>query len=357
VALGFLILTGKLVTLKEFLVQLAAVGVFAGCCVAVVYYSNTADEEHINGQVTAKKSERVSCRHPYCCMTCQSCTTDSKGNTSCTSYCCMTCYDHPYDIDWNVYSNSGKNWSINTIDRQGLKEPPRWTSTTMGEPVTWLHTYENYIKAAPGTLFKRDTRKDEARFPLPVSSMPVFDYWHTNQLVQVGTSVSDTTEWNRGIEAVNGAVGPTKQANLVVVLVKNQPREYFEALQAKWLGGKKNDVTVVIGVDDTLKIQWADVMAWSYNEMIRVELRDSLTALPELDRVAILDLAKDNIQRNFTRKHMDDFKYLTASFTPTGTQYAISILLGTLLSIGLGIVMIKNDLFNEGPRSNTYRSF
>jgi hypothetical protein len=347
VALGFLAFGGKRVSLKEFLVHMAAMLVYTGACCGIIYWRNTHDVEHINGVVTAKRMERVSCRHPYCCRWCESCTTDSKGHQSCHEYCCQTCYDHPYDQDWNVYSNVNRSWSIDTLDRQGLREPPRWTSTQVGEPVTWVHSYENYVKAAPGTLFKRDNREDEKRFKLPEERVEAHDYWHTDQLVQVGIDLADAFMWNRDIERVNGYVGPLKQANLVVVVVRDQPRDYFEALRAKWMGGKKNDVVLVIGVDAEQQIVWADVMAWSYNELIRVEMRDSLVALGRLDREKVIALAQDNIVRNFDRKHMKDFKYLTASFAPTGTQYVVCLLIGVLLSIGLGVLFYTQDIFGD----------
>lgn len=347
VALGFLAFGGRRVTLKEFLAHLGVAVLYTGICVGIIYWRNTGDVEHINGVVTSKKMERVSCRHPYCCMTCQSCSTDSKGNTSCYDYCCMTCYDHPFDQDWNVYSNVQRSWSIDTLDRQGLREPPRWTSVQVGEPVSWLHSYENYVKAAPGTLFKRDVRDDEKKFPLPPRRPNVYDYWHADQLVQVGVALPDVNQWNRDIETINGQVGPGKQANVVVVVVQDQPHEYFEALQGKWIGGKKNDVVVVVGVDMELNIRWADVMAWSYNDMIRVALRDEIVAIGKLDRSQVLMAVRSNVLQHFDRKHMKDFKYLTASFAPTGTQYLVSILIGTLLSIGLGVFFFMNDVFNE----------
>ena len=145
------------------------------------------------------------------------------------------------------------------------------------------------------------------------------------------------------------------QANVAVVLIKGQPREYFEALQAKWLGGKKNDVVVVIGVDDEMRPQWADVMAWSYNEMVRVALRDEIMSMERIDRQPLLTLVERNVVQHFKRKSMKDFKYLQASFAPTGLQYLVSILIGTLISVGLGIFFMINDVFDE-EGEQTWRS-
>lgn len=353
VALGFLAFSGKAVTLKEFLLHMLVMVVYTGVCMGVIYWRNTGDTEQLNGSVASKAMQRVSCRHPYCCMYCESCTTDSKGNTHCTQYCCMTCYYHPFDQDWNVYLNACPNLTIDPLDDQGLREPPRWTITKPGEPAACLHSYDNYVKAAPGTLFKRDTREDEKKFPLPERKPLVYDYYRADGLVLVnGAGVDNPRAWNDAIAAANARVGPLKQANIVVVLAKNQPREYFEALNAKWLGGKKNDVVLVLGVDANNKIQWADVMAWTYNEMVRVAMRDEALA-HGVATIDVVDIAERNVVKYFQRKKMDDFKYLKASFAPTGLQYFVSILIGTLLSVGLGIFMLKNDVFGE---ENTWAS-
>lgn len=345
VALGFLVWGKGLVSLGEFLIQLGAMCLYSLLCMGIVYWSNTSDTEYINGVVSAKRMERVSCRHPYCCRWCESCSSDGRGGTSCTTYCCSTCYDHPYDQDWNVYSNVQRAWSIDTLDRQGLREPPRWTSTRVGEPVSWLHSYENYVKAAPGTLFKRDTREDEKTFPIPKYEPRVHDYWHANRLYAVNVEVPEANRWNTDLEELNGRLGPAKQANAMVVVVKDQPREYFEALRAAWIGGKKNDVILVIGVDADLTLKWADVMAWSYNEMVRVSLRDEIMLTQvRLDREKTLAALEQSIVQYFDRKHMKDFAYLKSSVSPTGFQYGLSVFIGCLISVGLGILFLRNDV-------------
>lgn len=357
VALGFLAFGGTRVTFKEFLVQLAAMLVYTGICCGVIYWRNTTDYESINGQVTSKKMERVSCRHPYCCMYCSREVCSGSGNSrSCHSeqYCCMTCYDHPFDQDWNVYTNVQRSYSIDTVDRQGLVEPPRWTRVRVGEPVSWEHAYENYIKASPGSLFKRDTREDQKNFPIPAYPLKIYDYWRLDRLVQVGVALPEAAVWNQKLAELDGELGPTKQANVVMVVVADQPEEYFYALEAAWTGGKKNDVVVVVGVDKAGHVRWANVMAWTYNDLVRVEIRDGIVKDGVIEPDRTLGLVRTSVLNHFQRRHMKDFKYLQASITPTGTQYLIAILIGTLISVGLGVLMYKNDVFGDEP-SNRYR--
>ena len=66
----------------------------------------TADMLTINGAVTKKFKDTVSCSHSYSC----NCRTvmSSDGKTSSTQ--CDTCYEHSEDYDWVVVSNIGKTY-------------------------------------------------------------------------------------------------------------------------------------------------------------------------------------------------------------------------------------------------------
>lgn len=116
---------------------------------AIGNHLDKLDTEIISGQVEGKKQVKVSCSHSY---KCHCYTTCSGGKTrTCTQHC-STCYDHPYDFDWDVYTTIGE-FEINRVDRQGTTEPPRWTQIKVADPVAREHSYVNYIKVAPDSLF------------------------------------------------------------------------------------------------------------------------------------------------------------------------------------------------------------
>jgi len=50
-------------------------------------------------------------------------------------------------------------------------------------------------------------------------------------------------------------LGRKKQVNVIVVLTEIDDPSYKYSLEAKWLGGNKNDVIIVMGFDDH-KITW-----------------------------------------------------------------------------------------------------
>ena len=346
VALGFLILGGKKVTLKEFLTQMGVQLVLMTIIAYGVSCQNTHDIEILNGRVTNKVRDEVSCRHSYQCNCYQSCSSDSKGNQSCTTIC-QTCYEHSYDVDWDVHTSIGHTIGIDTVDRQGLVQPPRWTAVIIGEPVSVLHSYTNYIKGSPDTLFRHQGLEEKYAKSIPSYPGGIYDYYRLNRLVSVGLTLNDAKLWNADLSELNATLGARKQVNIVVVAVKNAPEDYYYALEQSWIGGKKNDVVLVISVDEANKIQWTQVMAWTDNKMFQVSLRDQVNSVGTLDRDPIIRALSNSVGAFYERKPMKDFEYLSGLIKPTTGQWIFSMVFGLLLSVGLGIFFYKQDVYNE----------
>ena len=346
-AAAFVFLKG--INWKEFACIFGACFFVALCSAGIVSCANKHDVEILNGRVTGKTRDEVSCRHSYQCHCRQECSGSGK-NRSCSEVC-DTCYEHSYDVDWDVSSTVG-GFSIDTIDRQGLRQPPRWTSTVVGEPVSVTHSYENYIKASPGSLFRHQGLTEKYAASLPENPQNIYDYWHLNRLVTVGVSVDDPRAWNRALEELNAELGAPKQANIIVVLVKNQSLDWYSALEEKWIGGKKNDVVLVVSVDDAMKPQWASVMCWTTNEMFKVKLRDDVMNDPTLTRDAVIADLHDNVSKYFVRKPMADFQYLEAEITPSTTEWVITLIISLIVGVGLTIFFELNDPFEEGDEGD-----
>ena len=330
-------------------VQLVVAGTSAGICSC----SNTHDVEIWNGRVTSKARERVSCEHSYSCNCHQVCSGSGK-NRSCSEHC-DTCYEHSYDVDWVVYDSIGDRFRISRIDRQGLGEPPRWTSTVIGEPTSDDRSYKNYVKASPGTLFRHQGLREKYEATLPENPQNIYDYWHLNRLVTVGVSPPEgASAWNHMLSEVNADLGSAKQSNIIVVLVNNRPDDWYYALEEKWIGGKKNDVILVVSVDDAMKPQWATVMCWTTNELFKVKLRDDVMNDATF---TLADAEKDlrtNVGQYFVRKPMSDFEYLSSSITPTPTEWWVTMVIGLVFGIGLTVFFQMNDVFDEEDhRSDT----
>ena len=353
VALAFFVLSGKRITIKEFLTQMAVQVVLMTCIAYGVSCQNTHDVEILNGRVTRKVRDVVSCRHSYQCNCYESCT-GSGQNQSCTTIC-QTCYEHSYDVDWDVHTSIGRTISIDTIDRQGLLQPPRWTSVIIGEPVSISNWYTNYIKGSPDSLFRHQGLTEKYEKSIPGYPGNIYDYYRLNRLVLVGVTLTDATHWNRDLSELNATLGASKQVNIVVVAVKNAPQDYFYALEQSWIGGKKNDVVLVVSVDDSNNIQWTEVMAWTDNKMLHVSLRDQVNAVGSLTREPVIRALSNAVGAFYVRKPMKDFEYLSGLVKPTTGQWIFSMIFGLVLSVGLGVYMVRNDVFNEEYEEHSWK--
>ena len=343
IALGFLLFGNRKVTPKEFGVHLLVQMMFAGICIGTMYYQNTHDIETWNGTVSEKKREKVHCRHSYSCNCRQVCSGSGKDR-SCYTYC-DTCYEHSYDIDWNVYTNIGK-WRIDGIDRRGLKEPPRWTIVQIGDPVSENHSYQNYIKGSPDTLFRYSGSLEKYKALVPEHPHQIYDYYKVNRVICINNCPSDIQKWNEDLSKLNSIVGYQKGTNIIIIFTGAIDRDYRYAIEQAWLGGKKNDIVIIMDIADT-GITWAEVIAWTDNEIFKVQLRNNLQKQKVLDRQKIMQIIHDDTMELYKRKSMEDFAYLRASITPTPTQWAVSMTLGLIISIGLGIFFYREDVFGE----------
>jgi len=354
IAAGFFIFTDKLITWGEFLAHAAAASAVAALSTGIMYYSNVTDVEVWGGHVYEKERKKVNCEHDYCCMYCDSCSTDSNGNTSCTQYCCQTCYDHSYDISWTYATTDDGSNSIPRVDRQGLNEPPRWTEVVVGEPSASSHSFTNYIKAAPDTLFIKQGLTESYKDKLPEYPGRVYDHYKLDRLVVVDVPIHNSSYWNRLLMEQNDLLGASKEVALGIVLVLNQPQEYFTALQQHWVGGKKNDLFLVLSVDADNSIQWAEVMAWTVDKVAEAQVRDAAITIGTIkDPGKLVASLAGATMDSYVRKPMKDFEYLKSSVTPTGLQWAIALIINILISIGLGFIFRQNEI--KERRSNEYR--
>lgn len=339
VALFFWVKYDRDVTMGEFLAHVFICFMVSMCSSCASFEWQTRDTEMLNGHVTKKYYERVSCEHDYKCH----CTRDRKGRES-----CRTCYEHFYDIDWIVATNVGKV-KIRRVDRQGTSTPARWDAAIVGEPATLPHSYTNYIKGDPSSLFKEQDAGLMKKFSVP-NPPKVYDYYRATRLIQVGgntLSREDAERWDDRLDQINSTLGPRKQCNIVLILAKDTPKEYAKAVDIGWLGGKKNEVTVIVGTNSDLDVQWVEVLAWSMDAELHTYLQSDLLELEKVFMPELTARIRKNVEKYYKRKPMAKFEYLKANIRPTFGQWLVTVILATLISFGVG----------EGLRSNNVRNY
>ena len=353
IGLTALILGKGKITVVEFLIQELVMVLIMILGVGIARSSVTADTEFLNGRVTNKLKERESCEHSYSCR-CRD-VSDSDGEGSHRE--CDTCYEHSYDVSWYVYTSINRTIRIARIDRQGVKEPERWTQAYIGEPIAVPNAWVNYVKASPDTILRRHFVDEEISKVVP--PYPIgYDYYRANRFITVGATVRDPNEWLWLIDQANADLGAMKQVNIIVI-VTGLDSEFEYAIEDRWIGVKKNDMVVIIGSKQPPKIDWVRIMSWSTATDLKVELRDEIQAIGTLGkRDDIIASIRAHVTKQFVRRDMNEFKYLAASFQPGSGATLVLFLLGVCISVGASIFFYKNE-FTEvhyDAQSSGYRS-
>lgn len=329
-------------TKEKWIISGALAGITAFiCCMIIIggHLGKTVDIEIWNGKVESKSRDRVSCSHSYSCncRSTTSCSGSGSSRSCSTSQTCDTCYEHSYDVDWNVQTTIG-NMSVDRIDRQGVDQPPRWTIINQGDPVSKTHHYINYFRGTDQTIQRVGGQFNPQLLNLiPPYPDNIYDIYKINRVLPVRFFIPDEKQWNNGIAMMLRDLGPAKQVNVVVVMIKTDDPNYEYALRQAWVGGKKNDVIIIFGVPEYPKIQWVSVIALAKNEMFKVKLRDDLLAIENLEGKAgyALKVIESNIHDLYQRKPMADFEYLKDDIYPDTWVIVIAILL-TLILPNLG---------------------
>lgn len=334
------------VTVKEFL-AVSAVNIVVVILVSLgMSFTSTYDTEIWSGQVTSKYSEKVSCSHSYECRCRNQRTgTDSKGNAT-YSRVCDTCYEHSYDVDWVVKSNVGGEL-ISRVDRQGVKEPPRFKKVLIGEPFATTYSFKNYILASPDTLFVNSKSLVEQYKDQMPTYPDIYDYYRINRVIGVGVNVDATL--NIMLNEQMRKWGPTKQANVILVMVSEKhTQDFYQALQAHWFGGKKNDVVIVVQVDEEKKIGWTRVFSRADQAVFDKSVEFDVTNMGIFDSTKFVDIIDQNIKERFHRMDFEKFKYLLDDYKPSGTALAVGLIIALLINILMNVFIVKEDVFNEG---------
>ena len=325
------------VTWKEGLIMLTVQSLVIAVVIFGSIYGQGRDVQILNGEVISKSKDRVNCRHSYQCNCYSSCSGSGSSRT-CTRVC-QTCYEHGFDVDWNVHSNVGST-GIETIDRQGLKEPPRWSVVEIGEPFSVVSGYYNYIKASPWSIFNKKALEQQVSIPPYLS---VYDYYRINRVQVLDSKYQPDERLNTLLNQTLAKLGPIKKVNVVVV-AHSKGNLYSEALKVKMLGGKINDIYIVLDVDKEGVFNNVAVFSWSKSDLVNVKLRDSLLDIGKWNSTRINQAVKENILKYYESRSIEEFKYLKDEVEiPTWAIWFVMVF-GILFPFGAGYIAYKHEI-------------
>lgn len=328
------------ITLPEMGAQMLAVCLPITLIFFLGYVGQTSDVEVWNGKVTDKSRSHGHYEEAYSCH----CYTDSEGMTH-----CQTCYEDRYTVTWKGFTTVG-DFVFKHLDRgsssvYNTPDPKSYVNCTIGEPASIEHTFKNLVKAVPDSIF--NNKMTQSTFPVPAYPT-VRSFYKLNRVIDVNSGIKrdERIKLNDSLNKSLITLGAQKQVNIIVILTDNKDPMYRYAVENQWLGGKKNDVTVFVGLDGD-NIIWADVMAFGLNignETLQVKLRDNLKAIKTFNSDAIHAIIVNDIKKYYTRPTMESFSYLEDAIEIPTWVIILSIIITLGGSIFLTFYFHTNDV-------------
>ena len=334
---------------KEMGLQLVIPVLLITIVVALGRYGQTADTEVWNGQVIAKHRDHDYWLESYQC----NCVSVSCGK-DCTTQVCQTCFRDHYTVDWYLESTIGKI-RLQYMDRTSKSvykkpDPPQYTAAYKGEPCSKEVGYVNYIKAVPDSIFNYAKGSTLEGFIDLVPEYPQVHSWYKIDRV-LAADVPDVSAMNKRLGEHLRTLGPEKEANIIVVIANTADQTYRHAIEEAWLGGKKNDIVVLIGASNYPTIDWVDTITLGANmgnSLMTVTMRDEIMKHKTLaDGVAVIDTVASVVGDLFDRKAMDDFKYLEDEIEPPLWVIILALILGIGGSLGLTLLFHRESFFES----------
>lgn len=371
---GYLYYKNKEILWQEWVIGSIAAFILAGIIHTCAYFGLTEDYEMWSGQVTSIEHHPRWVEEYQQMRTRQvACGRDSNGNTKyrTETYYTIEHDTHPehwlanrsfgsafdaVEIGISDYNRLFKLFGSKIVD--GGKQSTHHgghrysgdnqiyttkNDTRYVEPTTKTFYFENRIKAAPSVFSFTEVPKEIEVFEWPTCS----SLFKSDRLLGTACNLIDIYKW----DCMNSDIGPNKLCNVIMVGFGRKGSEYGQWQEAKWIGGKKNDIVICFGGGGTNKsANWCYVFGWTEKEIVKKNIETILLNNSINDN--IIKLIKSEIYKNYELKDWSKFDYIQITI-PSGAIWIFIILLG-ITQFGLWIFFHRNE-WSKGRINNRYR--
>lgn len=356
------------VTWQEWLGGAAAAFLLAAMLHALALIGMTGDTETWSGQITAtthygqwvEEYEEMHTREVPS-------GTDKDGNTTYTTEIYYTTEHATHYENWDVDRDFGADTDDRDVERSthemvkakfggGIDRTYEQSTTHGGHydggdrnayvtinktgyvfPVTKTKSFENKVKAAPTVFSFIKVPTNIAVYPWPNNP----DWMNSDRLVGTARLLVNPYKW----DCMNASLGPRKRVNVIMVGFADVPSDMGQYQEAKWIGGKKNDLVICYGgATRTSPPKWVYVFGWTESELVKNNLQTLLLSRPINDEV--IPLISEEIIKNYTIKDWHKFDYITID--PPTWSYWVYFIAMILTQGGLYIYFHSNEFSKEG---------
>lgn len=211
-------------------------------------------------------------------------------------------------------------------------------------PVTITKTFENRIKAAPTVFSFSKVPTNINVYAWPENP----DWLHSDRLLGTASILVDHYKW----DCMNASLGSRKKVNLIMVGFGDVSDDMGHYQQAKWIGGKKNDLVICFGgATKTSPPKWVYVFGWTESELVKQDLMTIVLTHPVNDNV--IPLISEEVAKNYKIKDWHKFDYITID--PPTWAYWVYFIMMAVTQTGLYIYFQTNQFGKDGSYSSGWR--
>ena len=356
----FLAISHKEYIWKEFGIQVGVTFLYVVSIYLLMFSTTTdlIDTEVYNGKAVKftkweKWKERQTYTETYSCGTSKNPRTCTRTKTRIVSHPeyweLLTSNGEVIQVKRRDYLRAASNFGTKEVDvyrsnQVSHGDGDKWVSyPNIVIPTAVEHNYENPVRAVKSNVLH--TKVPEARIK------QLIDWGRLREYPRLYVGEYGSTQLNRFIDTTAGVKAKylddlnkmsvsfaTKQANPIIYVTK-EDRDFKDALEHYWSKGKKNDITLILGVDKDSNILWSDVITYTDNTDFIIDIQNKFKGKNiNTDKSIILKTYNDLVMTSYKRKPMKDFDYLKDSIT-LEWYWQLLIFLGNL---GVsGFVMYK----------------
>lgn len=207
-------------------------------------------------------------------------------------------------------------------------------------PVTTTKSFENRIKAAPTVFSFSKVPTNINVYAWPENP----DWMHSDRLLGTASVLVNHYKW----DCMNTSLGSRKKVNVIMVGFGNESDDYAHYQQAKWIGGKKNDLVICFGgATKTSPAKWVYVFGWTENELVKQNLETLLLDHPVDDN--LIPLISQEVAKNYVIKDWHKFDYITID--PPAWSYWVYFIFMALTQGGLYYYFNVNEYDKDGDNN------
>ena len=355
----FLWLFDRKVVWAEWLIASASAFLIAGIMHAIAFMGMTDDIEMWSGTIQyvehhPKWIEEYKKEHSRTVVVGK----DSRGNNITRTKRWTTTEHDTHHEHWIAYASYGTEVETRNISQEtyndlknkfgnqtivsGKQSTDHWSGkfdggdnniyrtndkTNYCQPVTKIFHFENRVKAAP-TVFS---------FPKVPESIKLYK-WPQNQWMHSNRLINENRIDQLSFDRFNSRLGPRKRINVIMINFKDKDSSIADWQQAKWIGGKKNDLVICYNQINN-QTTWCKVFGWTESELCKRNIATILLQNPVNDD--ILPIIENEIRRTYQIKDWSKFDYI--SIEPPTWSYITFFVLLFVSQVGLWIFFHMNQ--------------